>query len=180
MPQSLILDDFPVCRSTVWGRSKNSEGGHFRWSKASNVRKQKMNPRFGDGLRDTCMILWMVYCWVYHIKASHVWAPKSWLAFLEFLTPSSSAEAHPTAAFPEEWCTSRGWLQMFWCLQSQGDLPLQAVKHTVELLDAYGLRKEHLIEHLTELRQWVCPHAVISVSSWDQAWICFNRPWLLV
>lgn len=31
--------------------------------------------------------------------------------------------------------------------------PAQAVKDTVGLLDAYGLRKEHLVEHLTELRQ---------------------------
>ena len=46
-----------------------------------------------------------------------------------------------------------------------GDFPLQAVKHTVKLLDAYGLRKEHLIEHLTELRQWVCPIAAMTCVS---------------
>lgn len=34
----------------------------------------------------------------------------------------------------------------------KNDAPAEAVKHTVKLLDAYGLRKEHLIEHLTELR----------------------------
>jgi len=43
-------------------------------------------------------------------------------------------------------------------LSSDAVEPAEAVKPTVNLLDAYGLRKEHFIEHLTELRVHLgCP-----------------------
>jgi len=48
----------------------------------------------------------------------------------------------------------------------KNDAPAEAVKHTVKLLDAYGLRKEHLIEHLTELRSVESRDFPCKVSPW--------------
>jgi len=53
-------------------------------------------------------------------------------------------------------------------LSSDAVEPAEAVKPTVNLLDAYGLRKEHFIEHLTELRLVLqSPDCLWKASPWS-------------
>ena len=96
-----------------------------------------------------CLLLGLAF-----FQASHVWAPHNIQ-----LCRSSSGRCFSRRMMHQAEAGCR-------CSDAErvpGGFSLQAVKHTVKLLDAYGLRKEHLIEHLTELRQWVCPIAAMTL-----------------